>query len=988
MARWTSLTHTEDVLVQAERWKNRCLIGTGSVFTNKEIWTPANVATLKTLFVDNPILGNQTFYEKLNLQLKDAEPDVCRLAAEALWLLLLFVSKDSFGVETKVGRLRELWALSGEEFPDTPALNEAAMSGLANPGTAFLTKIWAEYGYVLEALNAWKEPGKGGDASLLQNRPWEFCEWVTGIEGGSARSARHMLLYFCYPDYFERISSRNSKKKIYETFKDKLAGNDDAFEGAKSPCNLDRSIYQIRLKLEEERGSKQLDFFHGDLKNEWVSSGHAPSGDSDQDETDTDAPPFRVWVEKCHVKGRPDRQTGNHRLGEALWSPQRAKNGGDFYSNMRRVEPGDIVLHLTDNAAFTGISDVAEPVDDTFVGLSGTDWADEPGYRVQLRNFRPLDPELPRVAFLIEGDVGTKLRAILHGPDGKGLFYNRKLELNQGAYLSEAPPSLISVLNEVYESIAGRKLVNIQEQPGPDLDSARKRFAVTQSLNTIFYGPPGTGKTYITARRAVEICDGGFSGSDEALRARYEQLVKQRRIEFVTFHQTYGYEEFVEGLRPDTSASEDGETGPGFRLQDRPGVLKRIAERARKLPSGTGQTFDPAGRKVFKVSLGRSTEPQDDYLREECLENGYVLLGYGGEVDWSSDEYDSYDAIANRWRQESGEEEAHGNSPNILFPFQLRVAMREGDLVLASRGNRRLQAVGIVSGPYDFKKRENDEYHHKRPVKWLWKDETGDGIPVSDVLDRNFSQQSIYGITPKPGVINWDALLPYLQEKATSDPPPPHVLIIDEINRANISKVMGELITLLEEDKRAGAPNEIAVTLPHSGEQFTLPANLHIIGTMNTADRSIALLDTALRRRFQFEEMPPNPSVLNPVDGIDVALVLERLNSRLEWFLGSDQLIGHAWFMRAKTLPELDAVIANKIIPLLREYFHEDVNRVRAVLGGGDGFLKGQKIPTPPGIDDYGDNRYRFVDQYSVAGTYGHAAYQEVIDGVASNGAG
>lgn len=900
--------------------------------------------------------------------------------------MLLFVSKDSFGVETKIGRLSEIWALSGEDFPTTTALSEAAMSGLANPGTAFLTKIWAEYGYVLEVLNAWKEPDGGANTSLLQDRPWEFCEWLTGIEGGSARSARHMLLYFCYPDYFERISSRNSKKKIYETFKDKLTGSDDPFDKAKTPCNLDRSIYQIRLKLEEERGTKHLDFFFGELKAEWASSGHAPSGDPEQDDSDADPQHFRIWVEKCHVKGRPDRQTGEHSLGKALWSPQRSTDGKKIYSAMTRVAPGDIVLHMTDDTAITGVSEVASPVDDTFVGLSGTDWADQPAYRVQLRKFQRLEPELPRSAFLNDGQVGSKLRAILDGPDGKGLFYNRSLELNQGRYLSEAPPSLISVLNEVYEGIAGKKLVDIQGQSRTDLDSTRKPLATTQSLNTIFYGPPGTGKTYITARRAVEICDGGFLGSDEALRARYEQLVKQRRIEFVTFHQTYGYEEFVEGLRPDTSANEDGETGPGFRLQDRPGVLKRIAERARKLPSGSGQLFDPSGRKVFKVSLGRSTDPQDDYLREECLENGYVLLGYGGEVDWSSEKYNSYESIARRWRQEPGEEKAHGNSPNILFPFQLRVAMREGDLVLASRGNRRLQAVGVVSGPYEFKKRENDEYHHRRPVRWLWKDETGDGIPVSEVLDRNFSQQSIYGITPKPGVINWDALLPYLQEKTPSDPPPPHVLIIDEINRANISKVMGELITLLEEDKRAGAPNEIAVTLPHSGEQFTLPPNLHIIGTMNTADRSIALLDTALRRRFQFEEMPPNPSVLKPVEGVDVALVLERLNSRLEWFLGPDQLIGHAWFIRAKSLSDLDAVMANKIIPLLREYFHEDLNRVRAVLGGGDGFLQRQKIPTPPGIDDYGEDRFRFLDQYAIRNSYGQAAYLEVINGVEPNG--
>ncbi len=304
--------------------------------------------------------------------------------------------------------------------------------------------------------------------------------------------------------------------------------------------------------------------------------------------------------------------------------------------------------------------------------------------------------------------------------------------------------------------------------------------------------------------------------------------------------------------------------------------------------------------------------------------------------------------------------------------------MREGDLVLASRGNRRLQAIGVVTGPYEFQPR-SDGYQHLRKVRWIWKDDSGDGIPVTEVLDRNFSQQSIYGITPK--AVQWEVLLPYLTEKSEAGPPPAHVLIIDEINRANISKVMGELITLLEEDKRAGAPNEIGITLPHSGETFTLPSNLHIIGTMNTADRSIALLDTALRRRFQFVEMPPVASALKVVDGIDVPAVLQSINSRLEWFLGPDQLIGHAWFMTARSIAELDQVMSNKIIPLLREYFHEDLDRVRAVLGGGDKFLRRERIPTPPGIDDYGEERWKVVDCLGQAGSYGPEAYAEAIRG-------
>ena len=323
------------------------------------------------------------------------------------------------------------------------------------------------------------------------------------------------------------------------------------------------------------------------------------------------------------------------------------------------------------------------------------------------------------------------------------------------------------------------------------------------ALNTILYGPPGTGKTYATFRRCVEIGDGkeNCPVENDKIRIRYKELVKEGRIEFVTFHQSYGYEEFVEGLRPDTgSAREGGEAGAGFRLVATPGVLKRIAERAR----GT-------------------------------------------------------------------------------------------------------------SGPTD-------------------------------------------------------------QAEASANAKP-HVLVIDEINRANVSKVMGELITLLEEDKREGAENEVAVTLPHSGDRFTLPANLYILGTMNTADRSIALLDTALRRRFEFEELTPKPELLGTVDGIGLPAVLRAINQRLGYLIDRDHLIGHAWLMGARTKADVDRIMHHKIIPLIAEYFYDDWQKVQAVLGGTGDFVQGESLVRPPGLGDdtdAGEDRRRWTVQKQFAdGAYG-----------------
>jgi len=543
--------------------------------------------------------------------------------------------------------------------------------------------------------------------------------------------------------------------------------------------------------------------------------------------------------------------------------------------------------------------------------------------------------------------------------------------------LAQVPPPTHTEPNPSSSTIFTYKLTS-QAEADTVTEATRPTPSAT---NLILYGPPGTGKTYRTAWEAVRLCLGeqaaaALQGDEkrDALMAEYRRLVSDGRVEFVTFHQSMSYEEFVEGLRPSTGddaaeGPDEAESSTGFRLKPHDGVFKRVSERARldQADVGTSVRLDRSAR-VFKVALGKR-QIEDGRIRFG-LDHGLIHVGWGGDIDWSDERFDDFDEIVSEWRNKK-DPEATGHDGNIVVTFSFRSDMQVGDYVVVSDGRDRIQAVGRVTSEYFFDP-EATFHPHRRQVEWLWRDDAG--TERSRFYANAFRRHSVYKLNQS--LVDWDALEAIVFSDETpraSQSARDHVLIIDEINRANISKVFGELITLLEPDKRLGMPNEIRLVLPYSKKSFTVPANFHVIGTMNTADRSIALLDTALRRRFTFRELMPNPLVL-PTDlgGINLRKLLTTINDRIEYLFDREHQIGHAYFTGCATRDDIEEVMRYKIIPLLAEYFYEDWSKVAAVLGDNgqdqERFLQARRLTAPSGLaeDEFSGEklRWRVKDQF------------------------
>jgi 5-methylcytosine-specific restriction protein B len=430
--------------------------------------------------------------------------------------------------------------------------------------------------------------------------------------------------------------------------------------------------------------------------------------------------------------------------------------------------------------------------------------------------------------------------------------------------------------------------------------------ANTHPLNQILYGPPGTGKTYATISKAVALLDPNFDdgGSRPRLKIRYQELKEEGRVVFTTFHQSLAYEDFVEGIKP--VVPEEGE----MTYETTPGIFRQLCEEA-----AYGIAKQKPSESTSKViDFGRKYELLAEEVASELLETGTfdLELRGGGTVL-----VDAISAQGNfRIKHEDGKRVYTVSKPRLT---KLHLGLKDLDGFTNIRDTF-LEIIG--SSNYS--------------AYWA----------VLNAIRKYKPPSTLSGEVSLVGAAKADVVASLSHEDYRRHGLPPYVLIIDEINRGNVSRIFGELITLLEPDKRLGQPEELTVTLPYSRDTFGVPPNLYLIGTMNTADRSVVALDSALRRRFRFVEVPPEPEVVREnLEGtlrvgdldLDRARLMELINERVEFLLDHDHCIGHSYFLKMRTARDVAEQFATGVVPLLREYFYEDYRQLRLVLG--DGFV-------------------------------------------------
>ncbi|MDB4401541.1 AAA family ATPase [bacterium] len=749
----TPMTETSDVpdlptraslIAEAVReWRDRCLLGGGSLFTDRSLWTEEGFDALDRYFVQNLDYGEGTFFTKLKGQLDPAGPEVKQLAAEMFWVMYVIVSLSQMGAETKRSQIRQVWAWSSEELDvDHPLLGGSLDWGLASTGTAYNTHRWREFVFFVLLMKSWFRLEGARQQELLES-PWDFAAWMDEQPKVKGRQLRHVLAYLLFPQMFEPMVTGSHKRAVVEAFAGEAGVSVPASKSDR--LSYDRALHAIRGHLTGEMAVEGFSFYEKPVAGMWRKSSQVfqtddrpslPTGEDGVHWLEERFGNAAYWVVSAGPGGRlmpafmrdGILATAAAGLGdleefesrEAIHTELAQLVGGNPWNNSLRfwqfsheMSPGDVVIAKQGRNRLLGYGRVAGPYsfdedNESFPHKVAVDWAD-----VQPRSIGGIGHGYPSKA-LTRAEPAPNVAMLLRWLDGEDLEVQSSSESVSAETRLKGPSVMEEVMREIFMDPS--RFTGL-------VDSLARR------KNLILQGPPGVGKTFLARRLAKALAGTSATSS----------------VEMIQFHQSYSYEDFVQGWRP----TESG----GFELRN--GVFYEFCSRAAEAP---------------------------------------------------------------------------------------------------------------------------------------------------DV---------------------------------------PHVFMIDEINRGNMSRIFGEVLMLIEADKR-GEEHAVPLTYSADRERFSVPVNVHVLGMMNTADRSLSMVDYALRRRFAFASLAPAfdsaafSEYLHEA-GVDIGVVphiVERMQHLNEVIrsdtasLGPGFEIGHSYFVPFEDDEDLGTdwyreIIQSQIQPLLEEYWFD-----------------------------------------------------------------
>ena len=553
------LKHAEPILQAAEQWKQQCLLAGGSVFSTEQLWTPANFELLNRFYVERLDEGEDRFEVKLKRQLEPASAEAKRLWAEMTWVYLLFPLQTT--TEKKRDRVATFWGWSGASLPDGhDALSDPVLAGVGSGGTAYFMHMWREYRFFVTTMVDWFATPRKRRETLLTD-PWEFAGWLEQREYVSGRMFRHVVLFLLFPEHFEPIASASHKRQIVRGLHPSGNSVDDLHLIA-----LDRAVLEVRRKLEDEFPNVEVNFYRSPIKERWKPG----PGDGPVDVVVSVSPEEaaawfrrrfpdseRVWWLSAGTGGRlwPDflkekiAMLSHGDLGDLGEYRSRDALVDELVKSGRGPNPRNRSLALWQ---FTREMQMNDVIIAQYGGLNVVGW----GYVRGDYTYDADGPEYPHRRpvewHACDSPITAPHRTIAkaltdfspHLPFVHGVF--SKINKQDGGSGPEPgqPYTIETALKAVFVS---------REQFHRILESIRLR------RNLILQGPPGTGKTFIAQR--IAWC---LIGRRDA----------SSQLELVQFHQSYSYEDFVQGYRPTDSG--------GFSLKN--GVFFEFCQRARERP--------------------------------------------------------------------------------------------------------------------------------------------------------------------------------------------------------------------------------------------------------------------------------------------------------------------------------------------------------------------------------------------------------------------